>query len=199
MTRSPMRKKDGEWRPAALKVATYWKMLPEDLFPDVVCRIQKTRGSFSVDERQMQQLGARTRNTAPCLPEEAMDDAIEARNLRENLQAIFARELIWYEVEIRRLKTVGTGVKRDIAASIKHYERRMEFIKRDAEMLLFHFGFIDGDTDHTLIETAQRYGITTTRVMHIVNMWIMKLKTGRRRALIAGDPEPFAESFGYLR
>lgn len=199
MAQSPIRKRDGDWTRTAKKISAYWQTLPEDLFPDVIQRIKKTRGSFAVDEEQIKQLGATTRNTAPVLPEEKMEEVVEARNLRENLQAIFARQTTWYEIEIRRLRALEEIISRErMMKSIKVYERRIDFIKRDAEMFLFHYGFIDGDTEHTYAETAERYGITATRVMDIMNKWLRRLRHGGRKELIEGDPERFAEAFGYI-
>jgi len=43
----------GGWKERSMKIADYYKCLPEDLFPDAVLRIKKRQASFKVNAAEL--------------------------------------------------------------------------------------------------------------------------------------------------
>ena len=134
--------KNNKWTKTALKLSEYWKLLPEDLFPDLLFRIKNTKGSFSVDEEGVERILKMNKNTLPLLPEEIPDRVIEIREAERDFSLIMQR------VEA-------------------HYVFRSPKFHRNVEMLKMHYG-IGGYAPSTFDELAEHYGISREQVRQVV-------------------------------
>lgn len=139
MSASPLRGR-GDWKETAIRLANYWETTPEELFPNVVQRVERTRGSFAVDEQQIGALmaGASTRDSLPLLPEEVPERAAFNAEVRA-----MAEE--WFKSICDRY----TGNVRKVA------------------MWKARYGW-DTGVELTFSEVAEQYNITTERVRQII-------------------------------
>jgi transcriptional regulator with XRE-family HTH domain len=135
----------GEWTRRARKIAAYWKMLPEDLFPKAVLRVRKTSGSFAMDERQIDRLLAVPRESLPELPEEIPDRAVLTGEVRIQVEKLF---------EKYRASRAGYSVK-------------PATIERNITMWKMRHGW-DGGVEQTEIALAEMFGLSRDRVNQIM-------------------------------
>jgi hypothetical protein len=149
LSKSPLRK-DGGWTVPALKLSAYWKMLPEDLFPEVLFRIQKTKGSFEIDEKGVDHLMKTQRNTLPLLPEELPDRVIEMRE-----------------------------AKRDLETAIRLAKERQQWpsatFDRDVKIFKMYHEVEDGDFE-SVMDIAKQFGISHSRVQQVVAKYERRLR-----------------------
>lgn len=74
MRRSPIMKKGAVvWKEIADRVSSFYGVSLDDLFPDVVLKVLKTRGHFTVDEQEVHALIGYDPDAAPALPDAAVE------------------------------------------------------------------------------------------------------------------------------
>lgn len=81
--------KDGDWRPLALKIAAYHGVPPEELWPSAILGVEK-----NLVERQIgaDEIGQLLSGEAPLLPDEALEQAENEREVRRLVGNLPERE-----------------------------------------------------------------------------------------------------------
>lgn len=152
----------GHWRRGAAALAHYWGVSPEVLFPEVVHRVQRNRGSFAVDEAQVGALmaGASTRDSLPLLPEEVTERAVLSGEVRQHAERWFAHAIANHPSNARRIN-----------------------------IWKMRYGW-DTGIEMTFAEVAEVLDITTERVRQIVLKVerMMRHSTGLRGVLVGAEP-----------
>lgn len=83
---TPWRKRAGVWRSTALAIAKFLRQLPEDLWPEVIERVEATRASFEVGSASVALL------PAPVDPEQVVGQLQLMERARELLTHLTPRE-----------------------------------------------------------------------------------------------------------
>lgn len=148
----------GEWAQTARKIAVYWKMLPEDLFPEAVLRVRKTNGSFAMNAQQIDRLLAIPRESLPELPEEIPDRAVFSGEVRLQVEKL---------LEEYRTKRDG-----DFRSPVAR--------ERNIKIWKMHYGWDDGieQTDNMI---ASHFDLSTERIKQIVAKLERHFASGLRR------------------
>lgn len=87
LKRSPLTKA-GEWRLSARRLATYWKVLPEDLWPEAIQRVQKATVERTFDAAEVDALLSTEQQYLALPPDEQVAEAELRQKLEEVLQAL---------------------------------------------------------------------------------------------------------------
>lgn len=127
---SPCRK-GGEWNSHAIRLSKYHRTLPEDLFPESIEHLKKTKASFTADTADMLTLMS-TATQSLCLPEDTKYDKTEEKEeIRSMLELLTPRE---QEVITWRYGLNGRELSLDEIGNMYNLGRqRISDIQREAE------------------------------------------------------------------
>lgn len=93
LTRRPYNSRSGKWAPSALKIADYFGMLPEDLWPEVIASVEKARAEIKLDMEQVTALTSGSFAEQAALPaHEKLEKAEMEEVLKELLDTLSSQQ-----------------------------------------------------------------------------------------------------------
>ena len=155
-----------DWRASALKIANFWRELPEDVFPEVTQAVIKTQSYFKASEQDVKKYLAGTRNNVPLLPEEVTEHVV----FTKELMPFVMDALLYYMQKDERFTTT-------------------ENKERNVEMFMDLYGLC-GRTEHSVEELKVKYALGRARIDQVKNLILGVI----RKKMAAGLVKPSCRS-----
>lgn len=159
-----------EWKVSALKLATFWGELPEDIFPAITQTVRKTSSHFKASEHEIKHYLVGSRNSMPLLPEDVPE------------RVTFTREIMPMVLE---------GIQEYIEKGTT-FDTSEDKRTRNAEMFLRYYGLC-GREKNTLLELQNGFGITKGRVQQLIGVVTNAIRKNLRVQLKASDNAEWRE------